>query len=264
MATAKKRRKKKPQRPVEQYIAAARELSPLVPKLKKYRKRKTLKPHEKGAITRKEKQLKGVTNLFPVTKKQARKIGKSKMFAPGVQAIRLRNVDPETATISINKYGDISVTQAGRKWIYWALDRETVRSRPGMRKAGTDAFGKKFPIELVSDMAKIAFDKLHVQGVSLWTHGGRADAVFDDLPAFIRWVNEKWSAGRYMHTNEYGELQDSSDPGKWVSGIAILIEDAEYTARRNSLKQGQTANDRENPKPNPPRNRKHNRKGRSV
>lgn len=231
MASGKKKKPRKEKRSIESYLAAARSLSPIVPKLRKYRHRKTLKPSEKGAITRREKQLKGVTNLFPVTKKQARKL-RSKLFLPGIQAIRLRGVK-EGAKIKIGKRGDIQVSYDNLRWIYWGLDRATVRSRPGMRAAGSEAFRKKFPIELVADMATKAFNKLNVQGVSLWTHGGRSDAVFDDLPAFILWVNEKWSAGRYMRITEYGAI-DASDPGKWVSGIAILLEDPEYTKRRKT------------------------------
>lgn len=235
-----KRRKKKAARSTAQYLESAKALSALVPKLRKYRKRKTLKPSEKGAITRREKQLKGVTHLFPVTKKQARRL-KGKTFLPGVQAVRLRGV-AEGAELKVSRKGDIEVKYNGMEWIYWALDRDTVRSRPGMRKAGAAAFDKRFPIEKISDMAQSAFNRLHVQGVSLWTHGGRSDAVFDDLPAFVRWVNEKWNAGRYMRTNEYGEIQDASDPGKWVSGIAILLENPEYTQARNTAHAEKKAN----------------------
>lgn len=229
---SKKPRKKKSNRTIESYLNAARDLSKIVPKLAKYRKRKTLKPAEKAAISRREKQLKGVTHLHPVTKQQARKL-KKKLFLPGVRAIRLRGVPPN-AKLKISKKGDVEIIYNNMRWIYWALDRDTVRSKSGMKKAGTDAFEKQFPIEKISDMATTAFNKMNVQGVSLWTHGGRSDAVFDDLPAFIRWVNEKWSAGRYMRTNQYGEMQDSTDPGLWVSGLAILIEDPEYTKRRKA------------------------------
>ncbi len=216
-------------------MASAKALSLLVPRLKKYNRRKTLKPSEKSAITRREKQLKGVTHLFPITKKQARKL-KGKTFLPGIQAIRLRGVSPN-AKIKVNKTGDITIIDNGNEWIYWSLDREQVRSKRDMKKAGRDAFRKQFPIEIVSEMARKAFNKINVQGVSLWTHGGRSDAVFDDFRAFELWVNEKWSAGRYMRTDQNGELMDASDPGKWVSGIAILIENPEYTARRKALLQ---------------------------
>lgn len=239
---SKKSRKKKSVRSIESYLSSAKELSNLVPRLKKYRRRKTLSKYEKYSISKAERTLHGVTYLHPVTKQQAKRL-KKKLFAPGIRAIRLRGVPPE-AKIKIGKKGDLEIKYNEIEWVYWSLDRDTVRSKRGMRKAGTDAFEKQFPIEKISDMATTAFNKMHVQGVSLWTHGGRSDAVFDDLPAFIRWVNEKWSAGRYMRTNQYGELQDSSDPGLWVSGLAIQLEDPEYTKRRKEAQREQNNRNR--------------------
>lgn len=232
----KKRKKKKVKRPDASYIEAAKNLSHLVPKLRKYRKRKTLTRYEKSAITRREKQLKNIPFLKPVTKKQARKL-KGKLFLPGIQAIQLRNV-PENAKIKFTKRGDIEIIHAeGARWIYWALDRETVRSRPGMRDAGRAAFEKKLPIEKVSDLTELAFKKYHIQQVQLWAHAGIVGDGFQDLKQFIMWVNEKWNAGRYMGLQERvsGIFSNPSDPGKWVNGIAILIENPEYTKRRKAL-----------------------------
>jgi len=229
----KKRTSKKSQRPVKSYVDSARELAQFVPSLRKYRNRKTLKPSEKSAITRKEKLLKGVTNLFPLTKKQSRKF-KGKTFAPGIRAIRLRNVEPEDKVI-IHNNGDITIKEGKNIWLYWPLDRETVRSRKGMKEAGTLAFEKKFPIEIAADLAKKAFDKLEVQGVSLWTNAGRSDETFRDLKAFLLWVTEKWQAGRYVRVSQYTGEITSSDPGVWVQGIAILLENAEFVKRRRAL-----------------------------
>ncbi len=215
-----KKKRKRIKRPDESYLQAAKQLANLVPKLKKYRKRKTLKPSEKSAIARREKQLRGVTDLHPVTKKQARKL-KKKLFLPGIQAIRLRGV-PEDAKIKISAKGDISLTYNKRRWIYWGLDRDTVRSKRGMKNAGRDAFNLQFPIEKVADLAKAAFKKLKVQQVNLWAHAGRVGDGFGDLQQFILWVNEKWHAGRYGRSQNEG---GSSDPGLWVNGIAILLEE---------------------------------------
>lgn len=231
----KKRKKKKVKRPDASYIEAARNLSPLVPKLRKYRKRKTLTRYEKSAITRREKQLKNIPFLVPVSKKQARKL-KGKLFLPGIQAIQLRNVAPD-AKITFGKHGDITVQQGGSRWIYWSLDRETVRSRPGMREAGEAAFNKQFPIEKVSDLTALAFKRYNIQQVQLWAHAGVVGDAFQDLKQFIMWVNEKWNQGRYMGGREeqLGRFSNPSDPGKWVNGIAILIENPEYTKRRKAL-----------------------------
>lgn len=237
----RKRRRRKSARPIEEYIAAAQRLSELVPGLKKYKRRKTLKRSEKSSIARRENQLKNIPYLFPVTKKQAKRLKKGKMFLPGVRAIQLRNV-PEHAKIRIGKHGDINIFyhegEQARRWIYWSLDRETVRSKRGMRGAGADAFSKMFPIEIITEMAADAFRRTDVSEVRLWAHAGIVGDSFGDLPSFVRWVNEKWSNGRYMGTQDRvgGDIYSNpSDPGRWVNGLAILLEDAEYAAKRKAL-----------------------------
>jgi len=237
MASGKKRRsKKKEKRSDASYLASAKNLSKLVPRLRKYRKRKTITRYEKSAIARRERQLKNIPFLVPVTKQQARRL-KKKLFLPGIQAIQLRGIEPG-ATIKFNKRGDIVVRTNGQRWIYWSLDRDTVRSRRGMRKAGEDAFAKKLPIEKVSDLTVAAFARFKVQQVHLWAHAGIVGDAFQSVGAFIRWVNEKWNAGRYMGTQVRvgGDIYDNpSDPGKWVNGIAILVEDEQYSKRRRAL-----------------------------
>lgn len=159
------------------------------------------------------------------------------MFLPGVRAIQLRGV-PETAEIKIGKLGDIFISYNERQWIYWSLDRQTVRSKKGMRKSGEIAFAKMFPIEKVSAMAAEAFARSDVKEVRLWAHAGIVGDSFEDLPAFIRWVNEKWNQGRYMGEQERlgGNLYSNpSDPGKWVNGLAILLEHKEYIKKREAL-----------------------------
>lgn len=235
---ASRKRRKREKRSDDSYLNSARNLSKLVPALSKYRRRKSLTRYEKAAIARREKQLKNIPFLVPVTKKQARKLGRKKLFLPGIRAIQLRNVE-ETSKIRIRKNGDIEViTPQNMHWIYWALDRETVRSRGAMRHAGRLAFAKQFPIEKVSDLTAKAFAKYEVRQVHLWAHAGIVGDAFDDVGAFILWVNEKWSAGRYMGTQHRlgGNIYSNpSDPGEWVNGIAILIENPEYTKRRKAL-----------------------------
>lgn len=228
--------KKKPIRATGDYLASAKSLSKLVPSLKKFNKRKTLTKSEKATIRRREKQLKNIPFLVPVTPAQAKKLTRRKLFLPGIQAIQLRNV-PEGAKIKIRKR-DIEVIIGSHRWIYWGLDRDIVRSRRGMRKAGTEAFNKQFPIEKVSDLTVAAFAKYRVQQVHLWAHAGIVGDAFEDVQAFIQWVNEKWNQGRYISTQYKagGDIYSTpSDPGKWVNGIAILVENTEYTKRRDTL-----------------------------
>ena len=230
--------RKKVKRPVESYLTTARALAKYVPSLRKYKKRKTLKLGQKSAIARRENQLKGIPlgSLYPVTKKQARKL-KGKLFLPGIRAVQLRQV-PEGSKVTF-RGPDIFVTEPGnQKWVYWSLDRDTVRTRRGMRKAGADAFAKKFPIELVADLTAKAFASMNVQQVRLWAHAGKVGDTFHDIETFIRWVNEKWSQGRYMSSPEgtAGEMfYNPSDPGKWVNGIAILLENPDFAKRRQAL-----------------------------
>jgi hypothetical protein len=234
---SKKRKSKKSVRSTDDYLSSARNLSPLVPSLKKFKSRKRLTRWEKGAITRREKQLKNIPFLVPLTPKQAKKIGRKKLFAPGVRAIQLRNVEPGSKIKF--KGPDIEVlTPQNQRWIYWSLDRPTVRSRVGMREAGKRAFAKQFPIEKVSDLTAKAFETYQVQQVHLWTHAGIVGDAFHDVQQFIMWVDEKWQAGRYMSARENarGDIYSPpSDPGKWVNGIAILVENREYTRRRKAL-----------------------------
>lgn len=241
MGPGKRRRKRRPKRETAEYLASAKTLAGLVPSLRKYRHRKKLKPSEKSAIARRERQLKNIPFLFPVTKKQAKRL-KGKVFLPGIRAIQLRGITTD-AKVKISRTGDIDIYykqgEQARHWVYWSLDRDIVRSRRGMRKAGEDAFAKMFPIEKVSEMAKAAFARSDVKEVRLWAHAGIVGDTFETLGAFIRWVNEKWSQGRYMGEQERvnaPNYSNPSDPGRWVNGIAILLEPQEYVQARKNLK----------------------------
>lgn len=228
--------KKKPTRTTDDYLASAKQLSKIVPSLRKFKSRKTLTKSEKATVRRREKQLKNIPFLVPVTKAQAKKLQRKKLFLPGIQAIQLRNVRPDVKIKIRGK--DIEVIQGGQRWIYWSLDRDTVRSRRGMREAGTSVFNKQFPIEKVSDLTARAFKTFRIQQVHLWAHAGIVGDAFEDLQQFIMWVNEKWNQGRYVstHYRVAGDIYSTpSDPGKWVNGIAILVENESYTRKRKEL-----------------------------
>ena len=239
--TGERKRRRYAKSSDDEYLAKAKELSGLVPSLKKFKKRKTLKASEKRAIRRRETQLKNIPYLFPVTKKQAKRLKRGKMFLPGVQAIQLRNVS-DTSKIRIGKAGDIFITdtqgEQPTRWIYWALDRKTVRSKERMRGAGRRAFDHMFPIEKIADMAAEAFARSDVKAVRLWAHAGVVGDSFEALGPFVMWVNEKWSNGRYMGQQERlgGDIYSNpSDPGKWINGLAIELEDANHAAKRAEI-----------------------------
>ncbi len=232
MARAKKpasknKRKRKTKRSDADYILSALNLSSLVPSLKPLAKRKRLKPSEKGRITRREKQLKGIPDIFPITARQAKQMKGQTLFS-GVQAIQLRGVSKD-AKISF-KGKNLTVTEpSGRQWLYWHLSRATVRSKREFKQYGKKAFQQQFPIELVAELAAKAFQSLDVVQINLWAHAGIVGDPHHELKEFVAWVNEKWSAGRYIRTSTHG---GDSDPGKWVNGIAILLEDKEYARKR--------------------------------
>jgi hypothetical protein len=134
-----------------------------------------------------------------------------------------------------------------------------------MREAGAQAFNKQFPIERVADLTAKAFAKYNVQQVHLWAHAGVVGDAFKSIEQFVMWVNEKWNQGRYVTTrfSSYGDIySEPSDPGKWVNGIAILIENPEYTKRREQVNAELKSTASE--AANVVKVRKVNRKGRSV
>ncbi len=243
MVARKKKRKiaRKPRgRSTESYLYSADNLAKIVPSLKKFSTRKTLKKSEKATIRRREKQLLHIPHLEPLTPKQAKQLGRKKTFLPGVHAVQLRGVDTRRGDkFRVNKYGDLQVTKAsGDRWIYWALDRKTVRSRRGMREAGKAVFDKTLPIEKVTELTADAFKHYKIQEVHLWAHAGVVGDGFQDLQQFVMWVNEKWNQGRYISTRQHGDgsrYTQASDPGQWINGIAFLVENPEYTKARKAL-----------------------------
>lgn len=203
------------------YESQAKRLSRFVPSLKPLAKKRKFTPAEKGRISHYSKVLRHARNLRPVTKAQAKKF-KKQLYAPGVQAIELDGTTPDA---KIKVLGDdILVSQNGRTWVYWHLDRATVKSKSKMKSAGQRAFDMAFPIEKLADLAAKAFKQFNVVQVHLWAHSGRVGQPFDTLPEFLRWIDEKWQAGRYVAIDPNGRT-NASDPEKWVNGLAILVEE---------------------------------------
>lgn len=256
MVASKKRKRKSRRLPRaprgrsnESYLYSADNLSKIVPSLKRFSKRKTLRKSEKATIRRREKQLLHIPHLEPLSPSQAKRLGRKKTFLPGVQAVQLRGIDTRKGDkFNVNRHGDIEVTKAGGdRWIYWALDRKTVRSHRGMCDAGAAVFNKTLPIEKVTELTEEAFAHYTIQQVHLWAHAGVVGDGFQSLKQFVGWVNEKWNQGRYISTrrlNEGGRYEVVSDPGQWINGIAFLVENPEYTKRRKELDAQTQANNK--------------------
>lgn len=220
-------RQKRERAQSKSFVELAKKLALYVPSLKPIARKKKLTQAEKTKVTNFAKKLRYSRNLHPVTKAQAKKL-KKQLYAPGVQAIQLDDVSSNAKLGTIGD--DLLVTSNGRTWIYWKLDRKTVRSKSGMRDAGSKAFAKKFPIERIAEMAEKAFKTYNVKQIHLWAHSGRVGQGFPNISGFIQWVNEKWQAGRYIETlttTKGMEFENPSDPGKWINGLAILIEPKE-------------------------------------
>lgn len=226
-------RPKRSRRSTSDYLASAKKNAALIPKLKKYRKRKTLKPSEKGAITRAEKKLRGLYNLKLLTKKQA-KLLKEVLPAPGVHALMLANTG-EYVELHVTENKDLFVTTNGRTWVYWHLTQlgkkeyeqyldegyseeeaqEFVAdsNQETMKEAGEKAFipsiREAFPIEKIIRLAEKAFKKPSVHMIGLWSDKGRVGEGFRTFDEFKQWVFKDYSS--------YANVE------KWVNGIAILI-----------------------------------------
>lgn len=197
-------------RPTRDYLTAASQLTKFVPGLKRYRRRKTLLPWEKAHIARYEKKLRYAHHLIPLTPAQAKRF-KPFLFGRGINAIQLSNTgDVKIKSISkIN--GDMMLASNGRQWIYWRLDRDTVRSRKGMQQAAQDAFDMQFPIEKIAALAEKAFEELKPYAVYLWASVGRVGEGFQTIKQFVDWLYANWNSGRYS-------MQE-----RWVNGLAIRI-----------------------------------------
>lgn len=160
-------------RPTDEYLQAAKRLAQIIPSLKKYKKRKTLKPAEKSAIARREKQLRYADHLIPLSPKQYESL-KHQAIAPGIHALQLRNTSPDAKFRMVGR--DFIVTSNGREFLYWRLDirrkrekrtsteqsRINKRSAKLLKTAAETAFTNlvgAFQIEHVVELAKRAFEK---------------------------------------------------------------------------------------------------------
>lgn len=195
----------------KQWIQKAKELSKFAPGLKKYKlnmlyKGGKLNSGQKSAISHKEKILRFSDNLFPVSAKQAKKL-KGLLFAPGVQAIQLRNTAPGAKIVRFKK--DMVVTSNGRTFIYWRLESVKPRAMKKAAKQAFEEFTATFDIEQLAELAKKAFAKLKPVRIYLWAEAGRVGEGFRVFDEFVQWLYEDYS--------QYKNVE------RWVNGIAIQV-----------------------------------------
>lgn len=148
-------------------------------------------------------------NLVPVDKPTARKL-KTKLFAPGVQAVQLSNTGAHVEIKVIND--DTFVATNGRLWVYWSLPNTGKRT---LRKAGETIFQSpetQFPMEQIVELAERAFEEAEAKVVYLWGERGRVGDGFASLKQFVMWLEQY-----YQHYR---------DTSKWVNGVAFAIGEA--------------------------------------
>jgi hypothetical protein len=232
------RRKRDPQT----YIDSAAELSPYVPKLKRFSRRKKLKPWEKSYIARIENIIRrsytNIDDLHPVSKSQAKKL-KGYLYEPEImvqsgpqrgqhrsykifQAMQFRNVGDD---FRIDRVLDdkLIVRSNGRTWIYWKLPRI---SKQRMIEAAEEVFEDTAPddfnLERLAELAGEAFDNPKAKLVYLWSVQGRVGFPMRSLKQFIQWISES-----YLQGQSGAKLKEI-----WVNGLAILVADVdEYISR---------------------------------
>jgi hypothetical protein len=191
------------------WVRIAIEKSKFAPGLKKYKRRKRLNNGEKSAISHKEKILRYSDHLIPVTKKQAKKL-KDLLFAPGVQAIQLRNTAPDARIVRLKK--DMVVTSNGRTFIYWRLENVKKGAMKKAAKKIFTEFNATFEIEHLAELAERAFKKLKPIRIYLWAEAGRVGEGFKTFDEFMQWLYEDYS--------QYKNVE------RWVNGIAIQVAQA--------------------------------------
>jgi len=223
------RRKRDPQT----YIDSAAELSPYVPKLKRFSRRKKLKPWEKSYIARIENIIRrsytNIDDLIPITAKQAKAL-KGFTFEPEIiaptgrfagqpkrfhmfRAMQLRNVGEDVRILRIDP--DKMVVESNKRtWIYWKLPPGP--SPAEMEEAGEEAFDMgEDEIERIIALTAKAFRNPKAKLVYLWSQHGRVGIPMRRVQDFVRWTVQKYS--------EYQQTES------WLNGIAILVADANET-----------------------------------
>lgn len=218
------------------YLESVKRLAPYIPNIRKYKRRKTLKPQEKSAIARYEKLLHYTDRLIPLTKQQAKDL-KDMLYKPvvvkehkdregntyythdelktpnGVRAVSMKGLGTTKIKKIAKVTGDITVIANGRTWVLWKLDR--VRTADMRSAAATifQDFGSAFPIEQIARLAKIAYETPGVLEVKLWTSHGMVGEPKNNFNSFMYWLEHDYSTYK--------------DTDKWVNGLAILVKDTE-------------------------------------
>lgn len=177
----------------ENYIRLVGKLSKYDRSLNKYKRRKTLKPQEKAAITKAKNKFKEVVNLNSaestkrlrsLTKSQIKALKDKSVLIPGTNSIL---VDPNAGKISIRK-GKI-ISEVGKRNITYL---------------------KTFPsVEAVIEAAEIIFkreNKKYIYHVAPWLENGAYNFFFD-FESFSEFVENLFSSESHAYNVPEGIIQ---------------------------------------------------------
>lgn len=115
------KKKKSAKRTTAEYLTAVKSLSPLHDKIHKLKRRKKLKPWEKGMITKVQKKLSGAGRIFSLNASQRRRLkNKGILISPTIHAVMLENTG-ENARAGVRD-GEFYVTSSGRDFKFVHVD----------------------------------------------------------------------------------------------------------------------------------------------
>jgi hypothetical protein len=217
--SGKKRRKTRPE---SDYINSAKRLAAFVPSLKKYKRRKRLKPQEKSAIARREKQLHYfTTRLAPLSKKDAR-IAKRKGEIFSVQEkIKSGKKKGQYRTVYGFSAVDTGTLSYGTKARY-DKNKNLILSTPQKDVWEFRSLpGGAFDIADLIALAEEAFADPEMIQFHLWTVKGIAGQRYKTLKRFIFDTSDEGGAWRIAGS----DISATNDPSQWIKGIAVLISE---------------------------------------
>lgn len=182
---------------------------------KKYARRKTFKPAERAAITRRARKISWLKskNFVPLTKAQARRIPKAARADNKIPGIILRSA-PGAKIKRVATDGTLYLEVNGRNWIYKPLPITRIIGSGDLYGEQQDAL-----IDAFTDAAREAFDA-GARQVHLWTAMGRSAEGYGDFAGFekfiVGWIMKGGSPNEKLG-DPLAQLED------YLVGIAYMI-----------------------------------------
>lgn len=161
----------------KQRRAEIRELSKFVPSLEKLKGKKGLTSSELGQLNKAKKSVSRLSNLHPITERQAKQLKKQGLLEKsltkkGIRAIHLRNTSAD-AKVKVLKSG-IIVTSNGRDWEY-----HPVGSDPNeLYEYGSSLLKRK--------------EKPRIRAITIWLVRGRMDEAFTSPESWLYFLENRF------------------------------------------------------------------------